>query len=194
MSDKGVVFLEGRKVILRPFDKATDLETVIRWINDPLVRHFVSMALPSPREREAEWFDKMGKDDKNIVLAIVAKSEMKLIGSMGIHQINWVDRVATTGAMIGEKDYWGKGYGTDAKMLVLDYLFNRLNFHKVCSSVIAFNKRSLAYSLHCGYRIEGTRRQHIFRNGRYWSLIELGLLRHEWLPVWKRYRKTGKVR
>ncbi len=61
---------------------------------------------------------------------------------MGIHRINWKDRTATTGAVIGEKAYWDKGYGSEAKMLVLDYAFNMLNLRKICSQVLAFNKRS----------------------------------------------------
>lgn len=113
---------------------------------------------------------------------------------MGLHQINWKDRIATTGALIGEKEYWSKGYGTDAKMILLDHAFNTLNLHKICSAVIAYNKRSLDYSLHCGYKIEGTRREHFFRKGKYWDFIELGLLKKEWLPIWRKYKKTGSVK
>lgn len=186
------IFLVGKKVNLRPFAKA-DIPTLTRWINDPMVREFVLAVLPQTEQQEEEWFNKLGADDKNIVLGIETK-EGVLIGSMGIHRIEWRDGICTTGALIGEKEYWGKGYGTDAKMILLDYIFNTLNLRKVCSAVIAYNKRSLRYSLHCGYKIEGTRRKHIFKKGRFWDLIELGLFKEKWLPIWKRYRKTGKVR
>lgn len=191
-NNQRAIFLAGKKINLRPFTKE-DIPTLTRWINDPEVREFVSVALPQTEKQEEEWFNKLGQDDKNIVLGIETK-EGVLIGSIGIHQINWRDRFCTTGALIGEKEYWGKGYGTDAKMVLLDYIFNTLNLHKVCSAVIAYNKRSLYYSLHCGYKIEGRRRKHIFKSGRYWTLIELGLFKEEWLPIWKRYKKTGKVR
>ena len=185
------IFLVGKKIVLRPFSK-DDIPTLTHWINDPEVREFVSATLPQTERQEEEWFNKLGADDKNIVLGIETR-EGVLIGSMGIHQINWRDRICTTGALIGEKEYWGKGYGTDAKMVILDYIFNVLNLRKVCSAVIAYNKRSLHYSLHCGYQIEGKRRRHIFKKGRYWDLIELGLFKEEWLPIWKKYKKTGKV-
>lgn len=186
------IFLVGRKVNLRPFSK-DDIPTLTRWINDPEVRQFVTIVLPRTEIQEAKWIEKLGSDDKDIVLGIETK-EGRLIGSMGIHRINWTDRVCMTGAIIGDKNYWGKGYGTDAKMILLDYAFNTLNMHKVCSAVIAYNKRSLCYSLHCGYKIEGRRRKHIFKDGRYWTLIELGLFKEEWLPIWKRYSKTGKIK
>ncbi len=185
------IFLVGRRVNLRPFSRA-DIPTLTRWINDPEVRQFVLATLPFTEQQEEEWFNKLGKNNENIVLGIETKDGV-LIGSMGIHRIEWRDRICTTGALIGEKEYWGKGYGTDAKMVLLDYIFNTLNLRKVCSGAIAYNKRSLHYSLHCGYKIEGRKRKQIFKKGRYWDLIELGLFKEEWLPIWKKYKKTGKV-
>lgn len=186
------VFLAGRIINLRPFSK-DDIPTLTRWINDPEVREFVTVVFPNTAKQEEEWYNKLGSDDKNVTLAIETK-DGNLIGSMGIHRINWIDRVGTTGAIIGEKEYWGKGYGTDAKMYLLDYAFNTLNLHKVCSAVIEFNERSLKYNLHCGYRIEGERREHVFKRGNYWKLIELGLFKEEWQPIWERYQQTSKVR
>ena len=186
-------FLEGKKTNLRPFSKE-DVPLVTQWINDPEIREFVSIVFPqTEKQEEEEWYNKIGKDNKNITLGIETKDD-KLIGIMGIHGIDWVSRVGTTGAIIGDKDYWSKGYGTDAKMHLLDYAFNTLGLYKICSTVIAFNKRSLQYSLHCGYKIEGRRRKHFFKRGRRWDLIDLGLFKSEWLPIWKIYQKTGKVR
>jgi len=188
-----VVFLQGRRVILRPLRKSTDLETCLRWINDPEVNQFLAAYLPVSETQEAEWFDNLAKRPNDIVFGIELRENGRFIGVMGLHRINWKDRVATTGAIIGEKDCWGKGYGTDAKMILLDYAFNTLNLRKVCSSVIAFNRRSLRYSLHCGYRREGRLRRQMFRRGRYWDEILLGLFREDWLPIWEKYQKTGKV-
>jgi len=109
---------------------------------------------------------------------------------MGIHGIDWIHRYGTTGSLIGEKEYWGKGLGTDAKMHLLDHAFNTMNLHRICSNVFEWNERSLRYNLKCGYKIEGSRRQHLFRNGKYWDLIELGLLREDWEPLWKKFEKT----
>lgn len=189
MKEKGLtpIFLIGRKTNLRPYS-CSDIPTLTRWINDPHVRNFVTACFPVTEKKEEEWFNKLGEDDKNIVLGIETKEGI-LIGSMGIHNINWRDRVCTTGAIIGEKEYWGRGFGTDAKMILLDYIFNTLNLQKACSNVISYNKRSLQYSLHCGYKIEGRRLKHIFKNGKYWTLIELGLFKKDWLPLWKQYTK-----
>lgn len=177
-------FLVGKKVVLRPLLES-DLPNCLRWINDPEVRQFLKSVFPMNDEAELEWHRNRHKRKDDILLAIIVDG--KHIGNMGLHRINWKDRRATTGALIGEKDYWGRGYGTDAKMALLHYAFNTLNLNKVCSSVIAFNERSLHYSLKCGYKVEGTLRKHIFRNGDYWDEIVLGVFREEWLPVWEKY-------
>lgn len=186
-------FLRGKQTILRPIHEETDAEPMFQWVNDPGVIHFTMGYLPQTLRQEKEWMEKIGKDDKNIHLAVEAVEsggKRILIGAMGIHRINWVDRNAYTGAMIGNKDYWGKGYGTDAKMSLIEYAFNTLNLHRLCSRVFDFNARSLKYLLKCGYKEEGRRRQHAFVNGVYRDVIELGLLREDWLPVMEKYRKS----
>ncbi len=187
-----VVFLQGRKVILRPLRKETDVETCHRWINDPKVRQYLLVYTPISMHQEEEWFDGLEQRKEDIVLAIETL-DGKFIGTMGLHRISWKDRVAFTGALIGEQDYWGEGYGTDAKMTLLDYAFNTLNLRKICSSVFSFNERSLRYLQRTGYKIEGTRRKQVYKNGRYWDEILLGLFKKDWLPLWKRYRETGEV-
>jgi len=186
-SNQKVVFLRGQKVILRPIEK-TDIKQLVVWINDPEVTQFLVASFPLNEIAEEKWHESLDPK-KDIVLGIEVEGEGELIGVMGIHGIDWIHRTATTGAMIGNKDYWGKGYGTDAKMILLHYVFNTLNLRKILSSVYEFNQRSLRYSLHCGYKIEGRRKKQLFRKGRYWDEIELGLFKKEWLPYWREYKK-----
>ena len=182
-----VVFLKGKKTTLRPVSEK-DIPLFLRWFNDPEIRPFITAMFPMTEGGEREWVEGLAKkSDKDIVLVIEVKGS-----TIGIHRINWQSRVGTTGAVIGEKEYWNNGYGTDAKMAVLDYAFNTLNLRKISSSVKAFNKRSLAYSLHCGYKVEGRLRRQHFALGKYWDEVVLGVFRDEWLPHWERYRKNGK--
>lgn len=187
-----VVCLIGKKVILRPRKKDLDLDNCWRWINDPEITPFIQAIGPIDFRTEEEWFNK--SDTNNKVFVIVDKVTGKAIGNMGLHDIDWIHRFATSGAIIGEKEYWGKGFGTDAKMLLLDYAFNTLNLQKVCSSVYEFNSRSLGYNKHCGYVEEGRLRKQRFKNGQYWDEIRLGVFREEWEPIWKRYQETGSVK
>jgi RimJ/RimL family protein N-acetyltransferase len=193
--DEFPVFLRGKKTILRPMDQEADAKVMLGWINDISVIRLTSAYLPMTLQMEREWIGKVGKDDKSIQFALEAiepGGKRILIGAMGFNQIKWKDRVATTGAMIGNKDYWGKGYGTDAKMQLINYGFNTLNLHKLCSDVYAFNERSLKYSLTCGYQEEGRRRQHAFVDGQYVDVVHLGLFQEDWLPIWKKYQESDE--
>ncbi len=188
-----LVFLKGKKTLLRPLRKTTDFELCLHWINDPEVNQYLLVHFPVTEKKEVEWFDNLANNPGEIVLGIETL-DGKLIGTMGLHRINGKDRTALTGALIGEKEYWGKGYGTDAKMTLLDYAFNTLNLRKINSSVYAFNKRSLKYNLKCGYKIEGVRKKQIFRNGKYHDEILIAVFKEDWLPVWKKYQKAGRIR
>jgi len=183
----GIVFLRGKKTTLRPVLES-DISLFLKWFNDPEIRPFVMTIFPATEAGEKAWIESLEKkSDTNTVFVIEVKG--KAIGIMGLHRINWQSRTATTGAVIGEKEYWNRGYGTDAKMVLLHYAFDTLGLRKINSTVKAFNARSVAYSLHCGYKVEGRLREQFFVDGKYYDEICLGLFRHEWLPYWEKFRK-----
>lgn len=187
MKKPTVVFRRGPNVTLRPLDKAADLPHMTRWINDQDVTQYLLAWRPMTQANEEQFIDSLVNSNTDIVLGIEVRG--KLIGVMGLHHIDWVNRRATTGAIIGDEQHRGRGYGTEAKMLLLDYAFNTLNLAKVNSGVLDFNRRSMAYSLKCGYRKEGVRRSEIFRHGKRWDEILLGVTKRDWLPYWKEFQK-----
>jgi RimJ/RimL family protein N-acetyltransferase len=167
-----------------------DLPYFVKWINDQETLQLIGSYLPVTIKDEAQWIEGLSnKNHTDIQLAIVA-SEGNLIGSMGIHGIDWKNRIARTGAFIGDKNYWGRGYGTEAKMLLLNYAFNTLNLRKIYSSAIENNKRSIAYQMKCGHKIEGRRVKQHYKKGRYWDEIMTAVFKKDWLPIWKEYKKN----
>jgi len=183
-----VVFLKGKSVNLRPVFKS-DLPQIVRWINDPEVRNFLNAHLPQSEQDEERWLENLSKNKDTDLVLVIETTEGRVIGLMGLHKINWRDRVAITGALIGEKEYWGKGFGSDAKITLLNYAFNVLNLRKICSGVISYNKRRLSYSIKCGYKEEGILKEHIFRNGQYWDVIQLAIFREDFISVWEEYQQ-----
>lgn len=181
-----IAFLKGKKTILRPIERS-DAPLLTKWINDPDVRVFLKGSYPLSELAEERWIEEKLKKENDFTLGIVDTKTSKLIGTMGLHQILRIHGTALTGALIGEKSYWGKGYGSDAKMALLDWAFNTLNLRKICSRVIAFNERSYAYSKKCGYVEEARLKDHYFRNGKYYDQIILSVFREDWLPLGKKY-------
>lgn len=143
MNIQPIVFLRAKRIYLRPLEPE-DIPLLVRWINDPDIRKFVASYLPQTTQDEEVWLENLGKRKANdLTFGIALKDTLELIGVMGLHQINHKDGTAQTGAMLGRKDLWGQGYGSEAKMALLGYAFNTLNLRKICSSAYAFNKRSL---------------------------------------------------
>ena len=183
--------LKGKKVILRPVDVERDLERCLVWINDPEVVQFLGKPLkPITRNKEQELLEKILSDESGVVFAIDTL-DGRHIGMTGLHRISHFDGTAVTGTMIGDKRYWGRGYGTDAKMLLLWYAFRVLNLRRINSHVICFNKRSLGCQLKCGYKIEGVKKREVYKNGRYHDLVMLAVFRRGWFKLWRRYQKRA---
>lgn len=149
---------------------------------------------PYALESGTEWLASMTKSrGKDEVFAILLREgeSYRYIGHTGIHGITWPDGYGTTGSMMFGNDLQGKGYGTEAKLLLLYHCFNVLGLRKVCSSVKAFNVKSFGHLLKCGYTTIGRRRQHDFHRGAYVDEFLFEIFRDEWLPVWERYRKEN---
>lgn len=188
----GIVFREGRYVILRPLERS-DVPLLQRWINNPEVTHFLLQALPISEHQEEGFVTGLGKCNDEVVLGIMLKEEQKLIGVIDLRHINHVHGSAVTGTMIGEKDCWGKGYGTEAKMLLLDFAFNRLNLHVVRSDIIAFNERSIAYAKKCGYELVGRLPEWIYRDGKRHDEFLFVVTAERWRSLWKMYQADPEV-
>ena len=184
-----IKFLICKRVYLRPLLKE-DIPLLLKWINDPDVYQYLMSCLPVMEAEEEEWFKHIHRNrERNIVLMMCITDGDKPIGTMGLHGISQKDGTATTGALIGEKEYWGKGYGTEAKMVLLNYAFNILNLRKICSSVLAFNGRSQRYSEKCGYVVEGTLKKQHFANGKYVDEVLMAVFKKDFMPLWKKFKK-----
>jgi len=182
---------KSRSMLCVPYFK--DARLMMQWINNPEIRRYLMRYAPVMLEGEQKWLSDMGAESisthaiQNALFLIVNKSTNKRIGSIGLHRIDWKNRNATTGTLIGNTQYQSKGLGSDAKMLLLNWAFNELGLNKVESRVIAFNERSLGYAKKCGYEVVGRLKRHIFREGQWHDEIILEVHSDAWQPLWKKF-------
>jgi len=95
---------------------------------------------------ETEKFYKELRADKNRMwFVIVLKRNDRVTGEAGLLRMFRPWRTTDMTIIIGEKDAWGKGYGTEAGHLLLNYAFERLSFHRVSIGVVGFNERALRF-------------------------------------------------
>jgi RimJ/RimL family protein N-acetyltransferase len=187
MQSQSPIFLKGRKVNLRPVLKG-DLDRCMRWVNDPSIRDFLMGYFPYTQYDEEKWIKEISEDTPYSLTLAIETVEGQHIGQMGLHRINWRDRVAITGALIGEAEFRDKGYGSEAKIILLHHAFRSMNLRKICSQAVALNLRSIAYSKKCGYLEEGRLKKHVFRQGKYYDLVQLAVYWKNFKSIWNKYQ------
>jgi len=172
--------IEGKRTFLRALER-DDVERMQRWINDPEVKRHLVFTFPLSYDQELSWYkSKQLPSETEVVLGIVDRETNRHIGNFGFHGIDWVNSVVEVGIIIGEKDFWSKGLGTDAMRAALAYAFNTLNINRVFLKVYGFNKRAIRSYEKCGFNREALLREDVFKDGEYHDTIIMGLLRSEY--------------
>lgn len=163
--------LFGKKVILRPLTKK-DLQACFRWVQDPSVTRYTRFPIPKTMREERNWFLEFKKSIKTErIFAILNKKPGKFIGNTGVHKIDQTHKKCSVGILIGEKDHWNKGFGTDAMKTVLKYCFKKLKLYKVSLVVDPKNKRGIRCYEKCGFRKEGYLKDDDFYKGKRYDSI-----------------------
>lgn len=159
-------------------------------MNEPEMRNYLlSNNFPVSMGSEEKWIESLYPNDTNIVLGIFLKESQTLIGVMGLHKISYIHGTSITGSWIG-KEWRNKGYGTEAKMLLLKYAFHILNLRKIQSAVMQANTRSAEYSKKCGYVEECRFEKQFFKDGQYVDEIFLAVYRDKWESLWEKFIKN----
>ncbi len=123
------------------------------------------------------------KNTQSFRFAIRTLADDRLIGGVGLWVASWVHAETWLGISIGERDYWGKGYGTDAMRLAVQYAFVELNFRRVSLGLHAYNERALKSYQKVGFKLEGRMRGEGLRDGVRYDSLWMGILREEWLGL-----------
>lgn len=176
--------LTGKLVRLAAVDPQRLAEAFSRWGRDS---EYWRLLASNPARLHSvkstrEWLEKdLEKGPPQILLfEIHTLTEDRLIGETGFDNIRWQHGESFIGIGLGERDAWGKGYGTDAMHLMLRYAFTELNLHRVSLDVFEYNPRAIRSYEKAGFRHEGRQRQFLLREGRRWDLIFMGITLPEW--------------
>jgi RimJ/RimL family protein N-acetyltransferase len=137
-SEEIILNVVGELVALGPLRR--DLLPVYqRWINDlGTMRTLGVPPLPMTSEKEQEWYDRQSKAENDVPFTIYERETLRPIGNTGVHDVDYRNRTATFGILIGEPECRGKGYGTETTRLMLDYAFTALGLQNVMLTVFEF--------------------------------------------------------
>ena len=128
-----------------------------------------------------KWIEKQYESENNYFFSIRMVDGDRIIGGIGLDGLCWTHGDAFVGIGLGEREYWGKGYGTDAMKIILRYAFTELNLRRITLDVFEYNQRGVRSYEKAGFVVEGRARGMILREGRRWDVIFMGILRTDWL-------------
>ncbi len=178
--------LVGEKVRLRPVEER-DLPLFVRWYTDPDVRRWLHLS-DRPEvtlESERQNLEKGRVNPSNLGL-VIETGEGQPIGTLGLINIDPYHRRAELGISIGEKEYWGRGYGSDAIRVALRHAFTEMGLRRAYLITDEDNERGIRCYQKCGFVQEGLLRAHRLRYGQPIDMLIMGVLREEWDASGKR--------
>ncbi|MEP7147127.1 MAG: GNAT family protein [bacterium] len=179
-------FLEGNNIYISPLSKSDISDKYINWLNDKEVCKDNSHAtFPNTKEKTLSYIESLQGSKDEIAFAIKWKKNNKHIGNIAIKKIDRINRSAELAIIIGDKNYWNKGIGSDAYRLLIDYGFNTLNLNRISSGQTVSNTGMIRVCEKMGMKKEGTLREVLFKDGEYINAVIYSI-------ILKDYRKNKK--
>jgi RimJ/RimL family protein N-acetyltransferase len=185
--------IQGDRVRLRRVERH-DLPRFVSWLNDLDVRRQLALVYPVGMAQEEAWFEAQSRAEPPLQpFAIDVRSQEPAeagpdpawthVGGTGFHSVDWPSRSAELGIVIGSKQYWRQGYGTDATRTLVRWGFRELNLNRVWLRVFEDNAAGIRCYEKTGFRVEGRLRQDRFREGRYLDTLIMAVLRDEFVAA-----------
>lgn len=174
-----VINIQGEKVALGPYDKSIT-ETYLRWVNDFDTLRLGGLPIkPRTLEQLIAAFERWGNEQDEIWFLMYEVSTWRPIGWTGLQHIDLHHRSAEFGITIAEKSARGKGYGTEAAQLILDYAFTARGLHSVQLTTAAYNIAGQRAYKKAGFKEAGRVREADFMGGKFWDLLYMDCLASE---------------
>lgn len=178
-----VLTIVGQKVALGPLHRGL-LPLMARWEND-LALSILSGDPVRPLALEAieATYERIVRSEARdrVDFAIYARETLRPIGALNLRDIDHAHRTAEYGISIGDPADRGKGYGTEATVLVLDYAFHALGLHNIWLDTVAYNTGAIRAYAHAGFKVIGRRRAAYRLGGRAYDVVLMDCVADEFV-------------
>lgn len=167
--------LIGASVVLRPItvnDSAAMFASLFDQENMRLTGTQASFSL----EEVQQHCQRIEKAEDRVDLAITLKENPEYIGEAVLNQIDWKNRSANFRIALAGQSFYGKGYGTEAARLLVEYGIQVLKLHRIELEVYDFNPRAQHVYEKIGFVTEGIKRDVLLWEGEYHHAIVMSIL------------------
>lgn len=174
-------FLVADILYLRGLERSDLASDYFQWLNDyDVTKYLESGRFPNTVEAMELYFASKANSQNDVIFAIVDRVNDSMIGTVKLGNINWLHRHAEFAIMIGDKNYWGKGYGKTVTCLMLAYGFYRLNLNKIILGVVADHINAIHVYEKAGFQREGILKDMLYVDGSYCDKIIMGITRKQY--------------
>jgi diamine N-acetyltransferase len=171
-----VVNITGEKVALGPLRRDL-LPLYVRWHNNFAAIQLAGMPVrPQTHEAGEQWYEAASQSKQEVWFTLYERATMRPIGLTILLRVDPVQRTASFAIGIGETDCRGRGYGTEATRLTLDYAFHVLGLHNVMLSVYSCNERAIRAYTRAGFQPAGRRREAARMGGQVFDTLFMDCL------------------
>lgn len=171
--------MKHNNVMLRPMTEQ-DTDNVIKWRNSPSVMENFIFRTPLDREAHLNWYNNRVLTGDVAQFIIVDTDTDTDVGSVYLRDIDKQHKKCEFGIFIGEESCRGKGIGSSAAKLILDYAFQELKLNRVFLRVFAQNPRAIKSYEKAGFKHEGTFRDDVIIDGVAYDMVFMAILKEEW--------------
>ena len=177
----------GELVRLSAMDAEEAGKAFARWSRDSEFRRLLDSGVSQLHSAKGvqKWLEKeLEEQSVNQHWFSIRKfDDDRLLGDIDLYIYTWTGRDAFVGLGIGEREFWGRGYGTDVMKVILRYAFTEVNLNRVSLTVFEYNPRAVRSYEKAGFRHEGRMRQVLNKEGKRWDILTMGILRDEWMEM-----------
>ncbi|MBQ5398402.1 MAG: UDP-4-amino-4,6-dideoxy-N-acetyl-beta-L-altrosamine N-acetyltransferase [Ruminococcus sp.] len=164
-------------VTIRPASRE-DASNIVRWRNSPSVMSYFIYRTPLTEEGHLRWFEE--KVASGEVVQFIITLDGRDVGSVYFQDIDRVNKKCEYGIFIGDESCRGKGAGSQAAKLALDYAFEELKMNRVYLRVFADNERAIKSYENAGFKFEGKFRQDVIIDGKAYDMVFMAILKEDW--------------
>ncbi|WP_313233176.1 UDP-4-amino-4,6-dideoxy-N-acetyl-beta-L-altrosamine N-acetyltransferase [Tissierella praeacuta] len=162
-----------------------DLEQIMHWRMKPEVTKYMYTDPVLTLETQEKWFDSI-KNDASVKYWMIKIDGVK-IGVINLRDIDYINRRCTWGYYIGDNSFRGRGIASTLECNIYDYVFNILNLNKFWCEVFSFNEKVISIHEKFGSIIEGTLKQHIYKNGEFFDIVMMAITKDRWEEIKDNY-------
>ncbi len=155
-----------------------ELEIILKWRTMPEVTEHMFSDVPQDMEKHAAWFRHISTDPTRLDWIINAAEED--VGYVALQNISPVHKRCDWAYYLASLNVRGKGVGRAVELNILEYVFDTLRLNKLCGEIFLSNQKVVRIHEKYGSVVEGIRPQHIFKNGVFHNIVEIGILREKW--------------